>query len=121
MNQVILCGNVGHDPQLKESGETQMVNLSVATNSRIKKDGEWADKTTWHSVIFWGKQAEFIAKYAKKGDSITLSGELNYRQYTDKSGVEKKVTEIKANSYTLVKRDRTSAPSTSAAANDLPF
>ena len=44
MNQVILCGNVGHDPQLKESGETQMVNLSVATNSRIKKDGEWACK-----------------------------------------------------------------------------
>lgn len=130
MNKVFLCGNVGKDPELKEVGSTKMVSLSVATNSRIKKGDEWVDNTQWHNVIFWAKAAEYVAKNALKGDVITVSGEINYRKYTTQDGVEKSVTEIKADISewpSITKRKPAVAPQSASGdtppppSNDLPF
>ena len=139
MNKVILCGNVGKDPEIKDAGTTKIVNLPVATTSRIKKGEEWVDNTQWHNVVFWGKSAEYVAKTALKGDVITVSGEINYREYTNKDGVKKNVTEIKAdmNGYPSItqRKARAQNPTQSASSggsdnvggdvppsnNDLPF
>ena len=133
MNKVILCGNVGKDPEIKDAGSTKIVNLSVATTSRIKKGEEWVDNTQWHNVVFWGKSAEYVAKTALKGDVITVSGEINYREYTNKDGVKKNVTEIKAdmNGYPSITQRKARAqnagvPSSGSSDapppdNDLPF
>lgn len=132
MNKVILCGNVGKDPEIKDAGSTKIVNLSVATTSRIKKGEEWVDNTQWHNVVFWGKSAEYVAKTALKGDVITVSGEINYREYTNKDGVKKSVTEIKADptkfpviTQRKARAQNTGVPSSSDidahAAQDLPF
>ena len=133
MNKVILCGNVGKDPEIKDAGSTKIVNLSVATTSRIKKGEEWVDNTQWHNVVFWGKSAEYVAKTALKGDVITVSGEINYREYTNKDGVKKNVTEIKAdmNGYPSITQRKARAQNTGATSsgssdapppdNDLPF
>jgi len=131
MNKVFLCGHVGKDPELKAAGSTNMVSLSVATTSRIKKGEEWVEKTEWHNVIFWGRTAEYVAKTASKGDVVTVSGEINYRKYTNKDGVEKNVTEIKADMDwpMIAKRVKsgsggdatTPPPSQEGPDNDLPF
>lgn len=132
MNKVFLCGHVGKDPELRVAGSTNMVSLSVATTSRIKKGEEWVDKTEWHNVIFWGKTAEYVAKTASKGDVVTVSGEINYRKFNNKDGVEKNVTEIKADMDwpMIAKRvksgsggDTTTPPPASQEGpdNDLPF
>jgi single-strand DNA-binding protein len=125
MNKVILCGNVGKDPEIKDAGSTKIVNLSVATTSRIKKGEEWVDNTQWHNVVFWGKSAEYVAKTALKGDVITVSGEINYREYTNKDGVKKNVTEIKAdmNGYPSITQRKArvqNTESTSSGSNDAP-
>lgn len=133
MNKVILCGNVGKDPEIKDAGSTKIVNLSVATTSRIKKGEEWVDNTQWHNVVFWGKSAEYVAKTALKGDVITVSGEINYREYTNKDGVKKSVTEIKAdmNGYPSITQRKARVQNTESTSsgssdtpppdNDLPF
>ncbi len=133
MNKVILCGNVGKDPEIKDAGTTKIVNLSVATTSRIKKGEEWVDNTQWHNVVFWGKSAEYVAKTALKGDVITVSGEINYREYTNKEGVKKNVTEIKAdmNGYPSITQRKARVQNTESTSsgssdtpppdNDLPF
>ncbi len=133
MNKVILCGNVGKDPEIKDAGSTKIVNLSVATTSRIKKGEEWVDNTQWHNVVFWGKSAEYVAKTALKGDVITVSGEINYREYTNKEGVKKNVTEIKAdmNGYPSITQRKARVQNTESTSsgssdtpppdNDLPF
>ena len=100
MNKVILCGNVGKDPELKNVGSTQLVNLSVATTRNFKnKEDKWEQQTSWHTVTFWGKQAEAIAKNIRKGDMVTIEGELNYSNYEDKEGKKVYKTEIRANHF----------------------
>ena len=133
MNKVILCGNVGKDPEIKDAGSTKIVNLSVATTSRIKKGEEWVDNTQWHNVVFWGKSAEYVAKTALKGDVILVEGEINHRKYTAKDGTEKNVTEIKADptkfpviTQRKVRAQNAGVPSSGSSDapppdNDLPF
>ena len=92
INKVILSGNVGGDPDVKnlESGK-KLAKFSLATTDKNK------DKTTqWHSIIVWEKLAEIVEKYVKKGNYITVIGSISYRDYTDKEGVKKYFTEINA-------------------------
>jgi len=92
INKVILSGNVGNDPEVKnlESGK-KLAKFSLATTDKNK------DKTTqWHNIIVWEKLAEIVEKYVKKGNYITVIGSISYRDYTDKNGVKKYLTDINA-------------------------
>src|SRR3954463_3751389 len=95
MNQVILIGNLGRDPEVKylASGEA-VATLSLATSAKWKdKAGNQHEKTQWHRVIFWGRQAEVCSEFLNKGNKVAVQGELEYRSY-EKDGKEQWITEV---------------------------
>src|SRR3954468_18744167 len=96
VNKVILIGNLGRDPETRyTTGGDAICNLNIATSEQWKdKSGEKQEKTEWHSVVLFGRQAEIAGEYLKKGRSVYIEGRLQTRKYTDKEGVEKYSTEI---------------------------
>jgi single-strand DNA-binding protein len=96
MNKAILHGNSGKDPEVKQIGETKVAKFSLATQS-FRKDTDGNKVTDWHNIVAWGKLADLCEKYVKKGSSLIVEGEIQYRSYTDKDGVTKYITEIQAN------------------------
>jgi single-strand DNA-binding protein len=96
VNKVILIGNLGRDPETRyTTGGDAVTNLRIATTETWKdKSGEKQEKTEWHTVVLFGRQAEIAGEYLKKGRPVYIEGRLQTRKYTDKEGVEKYSTEI---------------------------
>jgi single-strand DNA-binding protein len=96
VNKVILIGNLGRDPETRyTTGGDAVTNLRIATSEQWKdKNGEKQERTEWHTVVLFGRQAEIAGEYLKKGRSVYIEGRLQTRKYTDKEGVEKYSTEI---------------------------
>ncbi|MGQ0709776.1 MAG: single-stranded DNA-binding protein [Rhodoferax sp.] len=104
VNKVILVGNLGRDPEIRylPSGEP-VANVTLATSSKFKnKSGEMVEETEWHRVTFFGKLADIVGQYLKKGRSIYVEGRLKTRKYTDKDGIEKYATDIIANEMQML-------------------
>ncbi len=104
VNKVILVGNLGRDPEVRylPSGDP-VANITIATSSRYKgKDGNQVEETEWHRVTFFGKLAEIVGQYLKKGRSVYVEGRLKTRKYTDKDGVEKYATDIIASEMQML-------------------
>lgn len=98
VNKVIIVGRLGADPELKTLGNGQSVaSLRVATSESWVKDGQKQEKTEWHRVSVWGKQAENCARYLAKGRQVYLEGRLQTRQWEDQQGQKRFSTEIVAN------------------------
>jgi single-strand DNA-binding protein len=97
VNKVILLGNVGKDPEIKVLPSGQPVaNFSIATSDRYKdQQGNFQDRTEWHNVVAYGKLADIIRDYVKKGNKLYIEGRLTTRSWDDKE-TNKKVyrTEI---------------------------
>lgn len=89
-------GHLGQTPELRTTNTGKKVaSFSLATNeSYIDSNGVKNTETMWHSLIAWGKQADFAEKYLDKGKEICIEGKLSNRNYVDKSGQKKYVTEI---------------------------
>ena len=104
VNKVILLGNLGRDPETRyTTGGDAVCNLSIATSEQWKdKSGEKQEKTEWHRVVLFGRQAEIAGEYLKKGRSVYIEGRLQTRKYTDKDGVEKYSTEIVGDRMQLI-------------------
>ena len=104
VNKVILLGNLGRDPETRyTTGGDAVTNLSIATSEQWKdKSGEKQERTEWHRVVLFGRQAEVAGEYLKKGRSVYIEGRLQTRKYTDKDGVEKYSTEIVADRMQLI-------------------
>ncbi len=98
VNKVILIGNLGQDPELRTTqGGTSVASLRLATTEKIKdKEGNWVDKTEWHSIVVWGRTAETVNQYCKKGKQLFIEGRLQTRKWTDKQGQDRYSTEIVA-------------------------
>ena len=97
INKVMLIGRLGADPEVKQTKKGEkFCNLSLATNKKFKdKEGNWAEKTTWHKVVvFDPRLAENIEKYAKTGSQLYVEGELETRQYKDSNDQNRIVTEV---------------------------
>ena len=93
MNNVTLFGNLGADPELKNTGTGKAVcNLSVATTERYNEQ----DSTEWHSVVCWEKTAENVCKYLNRGSKVLVNGRLQTRSWEDKEGKKQYKTEIVA-------------------------
>jgi single-strand DNA-binding protein len=104
VNKVILVGNLGRDAELRYTpGGAAVATLNLATtevwNDRNQQKQE---KTEWHRVVVWGKQAESLQEYLTKGKQIYVEGRLQTRQWDDKDGNKKYTTEIKADRITLL-------------------
>jgi single-strand DNA-binding protein len=95
-NSVRLIGNLGGNPEIKElTGGKKLAKFSLATTERYKdSDGNPVSETQWHNIIVWGKQADFAQKYLEKGNEIVVEGKLINRNFTDKEGIKKYITEI---------------------------
>jgi single-strand DNA-binding protein len=95
-NSVRLIGNLGMNPEVKEIGkDKKLAKFSLATREVYKNDdGEKVSDTQWHNLIAWGNQAVFSEKYLKKGNEVAIEGKLTSRNYTDKEGIKRYVTEI---------------------------
>ena len=106
VNKVILVGRLGADPQLKytPSGKAN-ASLSIATNAVWKdKDGNQQEKTDWHRITAWGKLAEVMGEWLKKGSYVYLEGRLQTRSYEDSNGVKKWITEVIATDLEMLGR-----------------
>jgi single-strand DNA-binding protein len=98
VNKVILIGNLGRDPEIKytQSG-TAVANLSLATNEVwTDKAGQKQERTEWHRVVVWGKQAQVLAEHLSKGKQVYVEGSLQTRSWDDRDGNKRNTTEIRA-------------------------
>jgi|SRR5690625_118590 len=106
MNKAIIMGNLGQDVELKSVGDTQVANFSVATNERwVGKDGKPQERTEWHSIVVWGKQAENCAKFLSKGSKVLVEGNIQTRTWDD-AGSKRYRTEIRAQNVQFISTDR---------------
>lgn len=101
-NRVQLTGNLGNDPEIKTFENGKLAKFSMATKEEYTtRSGEKSSDTQWHFVIAWGKVAERIETELKKGSFVSVEGRLVTKNYVDKSGQKKYVTEIVANEVVL--------------------
>ena len=105
INQVILIGNLGADPETRAmpSGTT-VANLRVATSEswRDKQTGEQQERTEWHRVALFGRLAEIAGEYLRKGSQVYIEGSLRTRKWQDKQGNERYSTEIVGNELQML-------------------
>lgn len=103
INKVILIGNVGQDPEVRPCKDSVVANISIATSKSYKnKEGEKVETTEWHRLVVFGKLAEIVQKYVKKGSKIYIEGELKTRKWQDKEGMDRYTTEIVVNDLSLL-------------------
>ena len=103
VNLVILLGNVGKDPELRETKSGKKVtSFSLATSKKINDE----EKTEWHRIVAWNKTAKVCADYLSKGSQVHITGELQTREWEDGEGVKRQTTEIIAQFVTLIGQGR---------------
>lgn len=104
VNKCILIGNLGKDAEIRNTGNgATIANLRLATTDRRKaQDGSWQDHTEWHSVVAFGKTAEVMERWGKKGKMLYVEGRLQTREYTDKDGNKRWSTEVVANEIRML-------------------
>ncbi len=106
INKVILIGRLGADPQLRytPSGRAS-ATFNLATNYTWKdNDGNMQERTDWHRIVAWGKLAEVMGEWLKKGSAVYLEGRLQTRNYDDANGVKKYITEVVVNDMEMLGR-----------------
>lgn len=104
VNRVQLIGSLGQDPEIKkfDNGKA-LARFSLATNETYRNaQGEKVTETQWHNVIAWGSTAGIFEKYVHKGDRVGVDGKLVTRQWTDKDGNKRYITEVVANDVLLL-------------------
>ena len=104
VNKVILVGKLGRDAELRYTpGGAAVATLNLATTEVWNdKQQQRQEKTEWHRIVLWGKQAESLQEYLTKGKQIYVEGRLQTRQWDDKDGNKRYTTEIKADRITLL-------------------
>ncbi|HKB07285.1 MAG TPA: single-stranded DNA-binding protein [Candidatus Polarisedimenticolia bacterium] len=137
VNRVILIGRLGRDPEVRYTQNgTAVANFTLATNEVwTDKGGERQERTEWHRIVIWGKQAEIAREHLSKGKQVYVEGSIQTRQWDDREGNKRQTTEIKAMRFVMLGRPETgesrmtAAPSAEAAGDesgpppedDIPF
>ena len=135
VNKAILIGNLGNDPDMRyTAGGAAVANISIATAEswRDKETGEQQERTEWHRVVFFGRLAEIVGEYLRKGSQVYVEGRIQTRKWQDKEGQDRYTTEIVANelqmlgskggsaNYEPSPQPQQSAPAPQAAASSAP-
>ncbi len=106
LNKVLLIGNVGKDPEVRnlESG-AKTASFTLATSERYKdRSGETREMTEWHNIVAWRGLADLAENYIRKGSQIYVEGRIRSRSYTDRDGNTRYITEIQADAIQLLGR-----------------
>jgi single-strand DNA-binding protein len=136
VNKAIIIGNLGNDPDMRyTAGGAAVANISIATAEswRDKESGEQQERTEWHRVVAFGRLAEIIGEYLRKGSQVYIEGRIQTRKWQDKEGQDRYTTEIVANelqmlggkgggsaNYESAPQPQQSAPAPQAAASSKP-
>lgn len=106
VNKVILLGNVGRDPEVRYPSQGQTVaSFTLATNDRAytAADGtQVPERTEWHNIIMWGKNAETAEKYIRKGTRLYLEGKLRTRMWEDRNSIKHYITEVYVDTFEIL-------------------
>lgn len=105
VNKAILVGNLGRDPEIRYSPSGAAVaNVSIATTDswKDKNTGEQQERTEWHRVVFFGRLAEIVGEYLKKGSQVYVEGRIQTRKWQDKEGNDRFTTEIVASDMQML-------------------
>jgi single-strand DNA-binding protein len=105
VNKAILIGNLGRDPEVRYSPNgAAIANVTIATTEswKDKNTGEKQEKTEWHRVVFFGRLAEIVGEYLKKGSQVFVEGRLQTRKWQDRDGNDRYTTEIVANEMQML-------------------
>ena len=96
VNKAIIVGNLGRDPDVRFTPSGRAIaKFSVATTERwTDQQGQRQEKTEWHNIVVWGKQAETCGQYLSKGRQVYVEGRITNRSYDDKDGNKRYITEI---------------------------
>ncbi len=136
INKVLLLGNLGRDPELRSTPKgNKVLNFPMATSRRWKdrETEEVHDETDWHRIVVWGRQAEVLSEYLKKGSQVHVEGRIQTRVWSDNDGAKRYTTEIVASRIQMLGRpeDRRApesvdgpeapAPGEPIGADDIPF
>ena len=120
VNKVILLGRVGRDPDVRYVAQNQPVaSFTLATTERgytNAKGVQVPERTEWHNIVMWGKNAEVAERYIRKGTQIYLEGRLRTRAWEDRNQVKRYTTEIYVDTFELLARPVNSAPAQQPAA-----
>jgi single-strand DNA-binding protein len=105
VNKAIILGSLGQDPDIRyTAGGAAVANISIATNEqwKDKESGEMQERTEWHRVVFFGRLAEIVGEYLRKGSQVYVEGRLQTRKWQDKEGNDRYTTEIVANEMQML-------------------
>ena len=104
VNKVILVGNLGRDAEVRYTpGGAAVSKFSIATTEVWNdKSGQRQERTEWHNIDLWGKQAESLSEYLVKGKQVYVEGRLQTDEYTDKDGVKRKSTKVRCDRVVLL-------------------
>ena len=105
INKVILVGNVGQEPEIRNTQDgREIASFSIATTEswKDKNSGEKKEKTEWHRVVFYNRLAEIAGEYLKKGRPVYVEGRIKTRKWQNKEGVEQTTTEVIADNMQLL-------------------
>lgn len=124
INKAILIGNLGNDPDIRYTASgTAIANISLATAEswRDKNSGEQQERTEWHRIVFFGRLAEIVGEYLRKGSQIYVEGRIQTRKWQDKQGNDRYTTEVVANEMQMLGgRGQAQAPMNPAGQSEAP-
>lgn len=105
VNKVILVGHLGKDPEVRYlEGNVTVASFPLATTDTYNKDGKRIEQTEWHNIVMWRGLADVAAKYLQKGKLVYIEGKLRTRNYEDKEGIRRYITEVVVDNFTLLGR-----------------
>jgi len=112
LNRITLIGNLGRDPELRYTpGGEAIATFSIATTETWKdKGGNKQERTDWHRIEFFGRQAEVCNEYLKKGSPVYVEGRMQYDKWTDKEGVERTLAKVRGEHMQMLGTAASSRP-----------
>lgn len=123
LNKVMIIGNLGRDPEVRQAGDSTVANFTVAVTEKFKnRDGLQQERTEWVNVVCWRRLAEIAQQYLRKGASIFVEGKLQTRKWQDKDGNDRYTTEVVADNFQMLNNKQSAQNQTPQWQNDnLPF
>lgn len=101
-NQIILVGHIGHTPELRVSGQTSICNFTLAVDDRVKVNNEWTRQTDWFRCNVFGKAADSLANYLKKGSLVCVVGKMKSRKYVGRDNIERTAWEVNVSNIQML-------------------